>query len=157
MAPSVHGWYFGEVVFAMGVHQHLTNEERIVLQRPPFYLTTHRLLRCEDVVDRESFREIPLRGITEVEKLRETDHKMMSVGSVLVVSSVILIATWGLLTAFLGVVAGVVMAGCYAGYGRLHRETGASVFQFFWRSATDRRHGYVQECNLEMSGELGNE
>lgn len=92
----------------MGVHQHLTNEERIVLQRPPFYLTTHRLLRCEDVVDRESFREIPLRGITEVEKLRETDHKMMSVGSVLVVSSVILIATWGLLTAFLGVVAGVV-------------------------------------------------
>ncbi|SVB42224.1 uncharacterized protein METZ01_LOCUS195078, partial [marine metagenome] len=26
----------------MGVHQYLTGEERIVLQRPPFYLTTHR-------------------------------------------------------------------------------------------------------------------
>ena len=95
-------------MFAMGVHQHLTNEERIVLQRPPFYLTTHRLLRCEDVADRESFREIPLLGITEVETLRETDHKIMSVGTVLGVSSVILIVTWGLLTAFLGVVAGIV-------------------------------------------------
>ena len=94
-------------MFAMGVHQHLRGDERIVLQRPPFYLTTHRLLRCEDVLGNESFREIPIRGIKEIEKLRETDHKIMSVGSVLVVSGVILIATWGLLTAFLGVLAGI--------------------------------------------------
>ena len=92
----------------MGVHQHLINEERIVLQWPPFYLTTHRLLRCEDVLGNESFREIPIQGIKEVEMLRETDHKIMSLGLVLVVSGVILIATWGLLTAFLGVVAGII-------------------------------------------------
>ena len=92
----------------MGVHHHLINEERIVLQWPPFYLTTHRLLRCEDVLGNESFREIPIQGIKEVEMLRETDHKIMSLGLVLVVSGVILIATWGLLTAFLGVVAGII-------------------------------------------------
>ena len=92
----------------MGVHQHLINEERIVLQWPPFYLTTHRLLRCEDVLGNESFREIPIQGIKEVEMLRETDHKIMALGLVLVVSGVILIATWGLVTAFLGVVAGII-------------------------------------------------
>ena len=92
----------------MGVHQHLINEERIVLQWPPFYLTTHRLLRCEDVLGNESFREIPIQGIKEIEMLRETDHKIMSLGLVLVVSGVILIATWGLVTAFLGVVAGII-------------------------------------------------
>ena len=32
----------------MGVREHLIDGERIVLQHPPFYLTTHRLLRCED-------------------------------------------------------------------------------------------------------------
>ena len=92
----------------MGVHQHLINEERIVLQWPPFYLTTHRLLRCEDVLGNESFREIPIQGIKEVEMLRETDHKIMSLGLILVVSGVILIATWGLVTALLGVVAGII-------------------------------------------------
>ena len=92
----------------MGVHQHLINKERIVLQWPPFYLTTHRLLRCEDVLGNESFREIPIQGIKEVEMLRETDHKIMALGLVLVVSGVILIATWGLVTAFLGVVAGII-------------------------------------------------
>lgn len=92
----------------MGVHQHLINEERIVLQSPPFYLTTHRLIRCEDVLGNESFREIPILGIKEVEMIRETDHKIMIIGVVLVVSGVILIATWGLLTAFLGVVAGII-------------------------------------------------
>ena len=92
----------------MGVHQHLINEERIVLQWPPFYLTTHRLLRCEDVLGNESFREIPIQGIKEIEMLRETDHKIMSLGLILVVSGVILIATWGLVTALLGVVAGII-------------------------------------------------
>ena len=51
----------------MSVHDHLTAEERIVLQHPPFYLTTHRLLRCEDEDGKDMFREIPLRGMTDVE------------------------------------------------------------------------------------------
>ena len=92
----------------MGVHEHLVDDERIVLQHPPFYLTTHRLLRSEDVNGSESFREIPLRGMTEVEKLQVTDHKIMTIGAILVVSSVILMATWGLFTAFLGLIAGIV-------------------------------------------------
>jgi len=92
----------------MGVHEHLLDEERIVLQHPPFYMTTHRLLRCEDVAGGESFKDIPLLGMTEVEVLRVTDHKIMSIGVILVVSGVILMATWGLFTAFLGVIAGIV-------------------------------------------------
>lgn len=92
----------------MGVHEHLIDEERIVLQHPPFYLTTHRLLRCEDDNGAESFREVPLLGMTEVEQLRVTDHKILSIGAILVVSGVILMATWGLFTAFLGVIAGIV-------------------------------------------------
>jgi hypothetical protein len=92
----------------MGVHEHLMDGERIVLQHPPFYLTSHRLLRCENDEGSESFREIPLLGMTEVEQLRVTDHKIMSIGAGLVVSGVILMATWGLFTAFLGVIAGIV-------------------------------------------------
>ncbi len=92
----------------MGVHEHLIDDERIVLQHPPFYLTTHRLLRSEDVNGSDSFREIPLLGMTEVEKLQVTDHKIMTIGAILVVSSVILMATWGLFTAFLGLIAGIV-------------------------------------------------
>ena len=91
----------------MSVHDHLTDEERIVLQHPPFYLTTHRLLRCEDENGRDSFREIPLRGMTDVENIQVTDHRIMTVGAVLVVSGVILIATWGLFTAFLAVLGGI--------------------------------------------------
>jgi hypothetical protein len=91
----------------MGVHEHLGDGERIVLQHNPFYLTTHRLLRCEDISDNDSFREIPLMGMTEVEELRVMDHRIMSVGVILVVSGVIIIATWVLFTAFLGVIAGV--------------------------------------------------
>ena len=91
----------------MGVREHLIDGERIVLQHPPFYLTTHRLLRCEDADGSESFREIPLLGMTDVEQLRVTDHKIMSIGAILVVSGVILMATWGLFTAFLGVIAGI--------------------------------------------------
>ena len=92
----------------MGVHEHLIDDERIVLQHPPLYLTTHRLLRSEDVNGSDSFREIPLLGMTEVEKLQVTDHKIMTIGAILVVSSVILMATWGLFTAFLGLIAGIV-------------------------------------------------
>ena len=92
----------------MGVHEHLIDDERIVLLHPPFYLTTHRLLRSEDVNGSDSFREIPLLGMTEVEKLQVTDHKIMSIGAILVVSCVILMATWGLFTAFFGLIAGVV-------------------------------------------------
>ena len=91
----------------MSVHDYLTDEERIVLQHPPFYLTTHRLLRCEDENGRDSFREIPLRGMTDVEMIQVTDHRIMTVGAVLVVSGVILIATWGLFTAFFAVVGGI--------------------------------------------------
>ena len=92
----------------MGVHEHLIDDERIVLQHPPFYLTTQRLLRSADVNGSDSFREIPLLGMTEVEKLQVTDHKIMSISAILVVSCVILMATWGLFTAFLGLIAGIV-------------------------------------------------
>ncbi len=92
----------------MGVHEHLIDDEGIVLQHPPFYLTTHRLLRSADVNGSDSFLEIPLLGMTEVEKLQVTDHKIMSIGAILVVSCVILMATWGLFTAFLGLIAGIV-------------------------------------------------
>ena len=92
----------------MGVHEHLMDDERIVLQHPPFYLTTHRLLRCEEVSGNESFREIPLLGMTAVEELRVIDHRIMTIGVVLVISGVIIIATWVLFTAFLAVIAGVI-------------------------------------------------
>ena len=91
----------------MSVHDRLMDDERIVLQHPPFYLTTHRLLRYEDDQGRDSFREISLRGMTEIEEMVATDHRIMAIGVTLVVSGVILIATWGLFTAFLAVVGGI--------------------------------------------------
>ncbi len=89
----------------MSVHDHLHDGERIELQHPPFYLTNHRLLRNDDADG--VFREIPRIGMTAVERVHVTDHRIMVIGVVLVVSGVILTLTWAPFTAWLAIIAGL--------------------------------------------------
>ena len=90
----------------MRVHDHLLDGERIELQHPPFYLTNRRLLR-HDAAD-GSFREVPRVGMTAVERIHATDHRIMALGVILVVSGVILTLSWAPFTAWLAIVAGIV-------------------------------------------------
>ena len=89
----------------MSVYDHLRDGERIELQHPPFYLTNMRLLRSDD--DGGVFRELPRIGMTAVERVHATDHRIMVAGVVLVVSGVALTLTWAPFTAWLAIIAGL--------------------------------------------------
>ena len=89
----------------MSLYDHLQDGERIELQHPPFYLTNHRLLRSDDTDG--SFREIPRIGMTAVERVLVTHHRIMVIGVILVVSGVILTVSWAPFTAWLAIIAGV--------------------------------------------------
>lgn len=89
----------------MSVHDHLQGNERIELQHPPFYLTNTRLLRNDE--SDGIFREIPRIGMTGVERIHTTDHKMMVIGVTLVVSGAILTLSWAPFTAWLAIIAGL--------------------------------------------------
>ena len=88
----------------MSVYDHLRDGERIELQHPPFYLTNMRLLRSDDG---GVFRELPRIGMTAVERVHATDHRIMVVGVALVVSGVVLTLTWAPFTAWLAIIAGL--------------------------------------------------
>ena len=89
----------------MSVYDHLRDGERIELQHPPFYLTNMRLLRSDDADG--AFREVPRIGMTAVERVHATDHRIMVAGVVLVVSGVALTLTWAPFTAWLAIIAGL--------------------------------------------------
>lgn len=89
----------------MSVYDHLHDGERIELQHPPFYLTDRRLLRSDDATG--AFGEVPRVGMTAVERIQVTDHRIMVLGVILVVSGAILTLTWAPYTAWLAVIAGL--------------------------------------------------
>ena len=89
----------------MSVYDHLRDDERIELQHPPFYLTNTRLLRSDDADG--IFREVPRIGMTSVDRVHATDHRIMVVGVVLVVSGAVLTLTWAPFTAWLAIIAGL--------------------------------------------------
>lgn len=89
----------------MSVHSHLQEGERIEIQHPPFYLTNMRLLRSDD--GDGSFREVPRIGMTGIERIHVTDHRMMVVGVVLIGSGAILTLTLAPFTAWLAIIAGL--------------------------------------------------
>ena len=90
----------------MSVHDHLHIGERIELQHPPFYLTNVRLLRSDD--GDGTFGEIPLMGLTGMERVYATDHRIMAAGVALTVSGAVLTLTLAPFTAWLAIIAGVV-------------------------------------------------
>ena len=73
----------------MKVRDHLLPGEMLVLEHPPFYLTTLRLLR--DVEGQ--MKALPLERLTGVETVRVVNHRLMFAGTALFVSGVILWAT----------------------------------------------------------------
>ncbi len=89
----------------MSIHDHLLDGERIELQHPPFYLTNVRLLRSDEADG--IFRDVPRIGMTSVDRVHTTDHRIMIVGVVLVVSGAILTLTWAPFTAWLAIIAGL--------------------------------------------------
>ena len=73
----------------MKVRDHLFPGEMLVLEHPPFYLTTLRLLR--DVEGQ--MKALPLERLTGVETVRSVNHRLMFAGTALFVSGVVLWAT----------------------------------------------------------------
>ena len=89
----------------MSVYDHLHDGERIELQHPPFYLTNRRLLRNDDATG--AFSEVPRIGMTAVERIHVTDHRIMVLGVIMVVSGAILTLTWAPYTAWLAIIVGL--------------------------------------------------
>ena len=73
----------------MKVRNHLLPGEMLVLEHPPFYLTTLRLLCAVE----GQMKALPLERLTGVETVRTVNHRLMFAGSALVVSGVVLLAT----------------------------------------------------------------
>jgi hypothetical protein len=80
----------------------------MVAEHPPFYLTSQRLLHYQEGPKGEQTRTLPLERITAVEVLKSTHHPTMVGGSILVISGVVLLLTWGLVTSVLSIVGGAV-------------------------------------------------
>ena len=74
---------------SMKVRDHLLPGEMLVLEHPPFYLTSLRLLR--DVEGQ--MKALPLERLTGVETVRAVRHSLMFAGTALVISGVVLWAT----------------------------------------------------------------
>ena len=92
----------------MAVRDHLLTGEVIVSEHPPFYLTSLRLLRHGQGPEGEQTLALPLERLTGVEEGKSTHHRLMIIGSALLLSGVFLIMTWGLFTAVLAIVGGAV-------------------------------------------------
>jgi hypothetical protein len=82
--------------------------EFIVSEHPPFYLTSMRLLHHREEAGDQESRAIPLERLIGVEPLQRTRHRLMIIGSAMVVSGFVLLLTWPLYTAFLVIPAGIV-------------------------------------------------
>lgn len=107
----------------MGVRGRLLAGESMVAEHPPFYLTSQRLLRYQEGPKGEQSRALPLERITGVEELKSTHHPTMVGGAILVISGVVLLLTWGLVTSWLSIVCGVVVLVV----GSLGRSSGYQV------------------------------
>ena len=92
----------------MAVRDHLLAGEVIVSEHPPFYLTTLRLLHHQQGPEGEQTLALPLERLIGVEEVKSTHHRLMIIGSALLLSGVFLTMTWGLFTAVLAIVGGVV-------------------------------------------------
>ena len=92
----------------MAVRDHLLAGEVIVSEHPPFYLTTLRLLHHQQGPQGEQTLALPLERLIGVEEVKSTHHRLMIIGSALLLSGVFLTMTWGLFTAVLAIVGGVV-------------------------------------------------
>ena len=73
----------------MKVRDHLLPGEMLILEHPPFYLTSLRLLREVD----GQMKALHLERLTGVETVRSVNHPLMFAGTALVVSGVVLWAT----------------------------------------------------------------
>lgn len=92
----------------MAVRDHLLAGEVIVSEHPPFYLTTLRLLHHQQGPQGEQTLALPLERLIGVEEVKSTHHRLMIIGSALLLSGVFLTMTWGLFTAVLAIVGGAV-------------------------------------------------
>jgi hypothetical protein len=92
----------------MPVRDHLLAGEVIVSEHPPFYLTSLRLLHHRQGPEGEQTLALPLERLIGVEEVKTTHHRLMVAGSALFVGGVVLMLTWGLFTAGLAILGGVV-------------------------------------------------
>ena len=114
----------------MSVRDHLLGGEYILAQSPPLYVTTHRLIRYEEGPGGEEISHYPRERLESVEQERSPDHRIMILGTVVVLGGVYLL-TLGFITSVLAI--GVGVAGIFYGSTR-----GESYYQL-------HIHGVAQE------------
>ncbi len=92
----------------MSIHRHLMDGERVLGEAPPFYATTHRVLRYEEAPDGiESISELIYNRIASVERVSAPNHKLMIGGTLMVLAGLFLGVYIGLYTPYLAVPAGL--------------------------------------------------
>lgn len=74
----------------MAARDHLREDESILAQFPPFYATTHRILRCETNGGQEECHELPYHHIATVEIIRRPLHRIAVPGVFVALSGVFL-------------------------------------------------------------------
>ena len=134
----------------MSVRDHLLGDEYILAQSPPFYLTTHRIIRYDERLESPEGNELthyPRERLASVERVRTPDHRLMILASVVVLGGVLLLAI-GFVTSFLAIIAGV--AGIFygsmkgEGYYQLHLHGIGEEEKARWRVAYRGSGRYIR-------------
>ena len=139
----------------MSVRDNLLGDEYILAQSPPFYLTTHRLIRYEEGSEDKELTHFPRERLASVERVRTPDHKVMVLASVTLLGGVLLLAI-GFVTSILAIGAGI--AGIFygsmkgEGYYQLHLHGIGEEEKVRWRVAYRGSGRYIRTLQ-EILGE----
>lgn len=134
----------------MSVRDHLLGGEYILAQSPPFYLTTHRLMRYDEGSGSPEGNELthyPRERLASVERVRTPDHRLMVLASVTLLGGVLLLVI-GFVTSILAIGAGI--AGIFygsmrgEGYYQLHIHGIGKEEKARWRVAYRGSGRYIR-------------
>ncbi len=121
----------------MALRDYLEPEERIQARCDPFYATSRRLIRYQLTREGEKVYLLPYNRVRSIELVRKPHHKLMTLGTILAASGILLFFYWGLITSiptfFIGI--GVII---YGGQGRdvhyqIHLENMTPEEKEIWR------------------------
>jgi len=101
----------------MGIREQLRQGETVISDHQPYYATSHRVIRYEEIDGRVDLWELSYARLTSVEVIKMPRHKMMIAGTMLVVGGAIMSATLAFITSWFAILAGV-GALIYGGIGR---------------------------------------
>ena len=91
----------------MNIKEHLTPDEQVISEEPPFYLTSHRILRLDPRGSDLEPMQLPLARITAIELTKAPSHPVMIAGTLIAVGGVVMASLSLYISAILMVVTGI--------------------------------------------------